>query len=89
MGHVRAAGRLTFTDGGVRVTKLRAGRYKITAVDTSPKRSFVVQQAGHPATTVSGVAFVGTRTVTLDLTAGRWTFFTSAGAKSTSSFTVT
>jgi hypothetical protein len=89
IGHVNAAGKLTLTDAGARVAKLGAGRYKITVVDTSRKRSFVVQAAGRPATTVSGVAFVGTHSVTVNLTAGRWTFFSSAGAKSTSPFTVT
>ena len=75
--------------GGVPVTKLKAGRYRFTVADKSSTRSFVVQRKGASATTVSGVAFVGTRTVVLTLTAGQWTFYTSAGAKSASAFTVT
>jgi hypothetical protein len=89
IGRVNPSGKLTLTDGGIPVAKVKAGRYKITVADKTPKRSFVVQGAGRAATMVSGVAFVGTHSVTLDLTSGKWTFFTSAGAKSTSSFTVT
>ena len=37
----------------------------------------------------SGVSFVGNHSVTLTLTAGQWSFYTSAGVKSASSFTVT
>ena len=89
IGRVNPAGKLTLTYGGIPVTKVKAGRYKITVADKTPKRSFVVQRAGGPTTTVSSVAFVGTHSVTLNLLAGKWTFFTSAGAKSTSTFTVT
>jgi len=73
---------------GKAVSKLKSGRYKITVVDKTPARSFVVQQNNHSATTVSGVSFVGTRSVTLNLTAGQWAFYSSAGTKSKSSFIV-
>jgi plastocyanin len=89
IGRVNPAGKLTLTYGGIPVTKVKAGRYKITVADRTGKRSFLVQQAGHAATTVSGVAFVGTRSVTLQLAAGKWSFFTSAGARSSTSFSVT
>jgi hypothetical protein len=87
-GRVNPAGKLVLTYRGVPVTKVKAGRYKITVADKAPTRSFVVAKTGGAKTTVSGVAFVGTKTVTLNLSAGKWTFYTSAGAKSTSSFTV-
>jgi hypothetical protein len=38
---------------------------------------------------VGGVSFVGTRTIVLTLTAGQWAFFSSAGTKSSSTFSVT
>jgi hypothetical protein len=89
IGRVNPAGKLVLTYGGIAVRKVKAGRYKITVADKAPTRSFVVGKVGGAATTVSGVAFVGTRSVTLKLGAGKWTFYTSAGAKSSSSFTVT
>jgi plastocyanin len=89
IGRVNPAGKLSLTYGGVPVTRVQAGRYRITVADKTPSRSFLVQRTGHAATTISGVAFVGTHSVTLNLLAGRWTFFTSAGAKSATQFTVT
>lgn len=89
IGRVNPAGKLTLTYGGIPVTKVKAGRYKITVADKSPKRSFMVKRTGSAATTVTGVSFVGTHSVTLNLLAGKWSFFTSAGASSTSAFSVT
>ena len=89
IGRVNPAGKLSLTYGGIPVTKIKAGRYKITVADKTPRRSFLVQQQGHAAATVSSVAFVGTRSVTLRLAAGHWTFFSSAGLRSASTFTVT
>ncbi len=80
---------MTLSSGGSPVAKLKAGRYKITVADKSPARSFVVQAKGRSAVTISGVSFVGNHSVTLTLTAGQWSFYTSAGVKSASSFTVT
>jgi len=87
-GTVSSAGNLKLMLQGKAVSKLKSGRYKITVVDKTPARSFVVQQNNHSATTVSGVSFVGTRSVTLNLTAGQWAFYSSAGTKSKSSFIV-
>jgi plastocyanin len=87
-GTVAADGKLKLLFNGRVVSKLKAGRYKITVSDRTPARSFVVKQPGRSAITVSGVAFVGSHTVTVNLKVGAWTFYTSAGKKSTSSFTV-
>ncbi len=87
-GTVRAAGKLTLALQGKAVSKLKAGRYKITVADKTSARSFVVKEKGHPGITISSASFVGTHSTTLNLTAGQWTFYTSAGAKSTSSFVV-
>ncbi len=89
VGHVNATGKLTLSSGGSTVTRLKAGRNKVSVADKAKTRSFVVQRKGGSATTVSGVSFVGTRTLVLTLTAGQWTYFSSAGVKSASSFTVT
>ena len=81
-GAVDPAGKLKLAVAGKPVVSLQSGRYKLTVVDRASSRSFVVRDSGHPAITVSGVSFVGTRSVTVDLKAGRWTYYTSAGAKS-------
>jgi hypothetical protein len=86
-GTLSAAGKLTLAVGGKPVTRLKSGRYKITVVDKAPKLGAVVREVGHGAVTLSGVAFVGTHTVTVNLAAGRWAYFTSAG-KSKTAFTV-
>jgi len=88
-GAVNAGGKLVLKLNGKAVSRLKSGRYKITVVDKTTARSFLVQQAKQAPITVSGVSYVGTRSVTLTLKAGQWTFFTSAGPKSKSSFTVT
>ncbi len=87
-GTVGADGTLKLVFKGKSVKSLKAGRYKITVVDRSPNGSFVVRQVKHSPITVSGGAFVGTHSVTVDLEPGKWTFSTSGGKKSTGSFSV-
>jgi hypothetical protein len=87
-GTVAAAGKLTLVFKGHLVTKLKAGKYKLTVSDKSAKRGFILKETGHPAITVSGVSKVGTQSVTVTLKAGKWSLYTTAGAKSTGSFTV-
>ena len=87
-GAVSPSGKLTLLYKGKAVSRLKSGRYKITVTDKAPARSFLVQQSKKGPITVSGVSFVGSRTVTVSLPAGKWTFFTSAGPKYTGSFTV-
>jgi hypothetical protein len=87
-GTVSPSGKLTLLFKGKAVSKLKSGRYKITVTDKAPARSFVVQQSKKGPITVSGVSFIGSRTVTVSLAAGKWTFFTSTGPKYTGSFTV-
>jgi hypothetical protein len=80
-GSVAAGGKLTFTAGGSRVLKILSGRYKITVADRTGKGAFVMQQGRKPAITLTGRSFVGTRTVTVDLKPGEWTFYSPAGKK--------
>ena len=87
-GTVSSDGKLTLVLRDKTVSKLRSGHYKITVVDKTPARSFVVRENKHSPITVTGVSFVGTHSVTVDFKAGRWTYYTSAGKKSTSSFIV-
>jgi hypothetical protein len=78
-GAVSAAGKLTLGFGGKPVAKLKAGRYKVTVADKSRTKGFAVQAKGRSAIVVSGVSFVGTHSVTVNFTAGQWTFYASPG----------
>ena len=81
-GSVGATGKLTLTAGGTKVLRLLAGRYRITVADTTAKRGFTLQEIQKPAIALTGRSFVGKRTVTVDLKAGRWMFYSSSGDKS-------
>jgi len=78
---VAGSGKLTLTAGGTHVLKLVAGRYRVTVTDRTKRAGFVVQSAGKPAITLTGVPFVGKRTITVLLRAGRWDFYSPAGKK--------
>jgi hypothetical protein len=75
-GAVSAAGRLTLAYQGKSVTRLPSGRYKINVVDASAHRGFTLQENKHAPVGVTGAAFVGKASVTVNLTPGQW-FFTA------------
>lgn len=87
-GTLSSAGVLNLSFQGKAVSKLTPGRYRITVVDRAAKQGFAVQRSGRSPITVSGVSFVGTHTVTVNLTPGKWAFFTSPGAAAKRSFSV-
>ena len=80
-GVVTPAGSLRIAFKGKSVASLNAGRYAISVVDRSSSSGFTVK-GKRSTVSVTGMAFVGKRTVTLNLTAGRWSFGPSA-SKST------
>jgi hypothetical protein len=80
-GTVNSVGMLTLRQGGKSVSSLESGRYKITVADTTAKGGFTIEGLHGPPVMLTGSSFVGKRTVTLDLTAGQWTFFSSTGTK--------
>jgi hypothetical protein len=83
IGAVSAAGNLTLTAKGKAVTQLTSGRYTVTVTDKSKKSGFTLQEIHTAGSTVTGVAFTGKKTVTLDLKAGQWLFYpTFVGKKS-------
>ena len=86
-GAVSSSGRLTLTYKGKSVLTLTPGLYKVSVTDKSKKSGFVVEQLHRAATTISGVSFVGSRTVTINLTTGQW-FFSSTAAGKKSGFAV-
>jgi hypothetical protein len=54
--------------------------------DDSSHGGFFVQKAGRKPRAIAGITFTGTRTVSVNLTAGAWTFFSTKGPAKT--FTV-
>ena len=87
VGTVSAVGKLTLTWGGIPVKKIKAGKYKITVGDKGKTQGFLLQKTGTAAKTITTVPFVGTKSVTITLTAGSWSFYSKAGGKKTT-FTV-
>ncbi len=79
-------GVLSLTLKGKTVSRLPAGRYTFAVTDRDPKGSFVIVGPKKAAKNLTGVKFVGKRSATLKLTAGRWTYY--AGARKMA-FTVT
>jgi hypothetical protein len=88
-GAVSAAGKLTVAFGGKSVAKLLPGRYKVVIVDRSASNGFMLFKNAHKKLSVSGVKYVGTHTVTVTLTSGRWYLLPTLGSKKTLSIFVT
>lgn len=76
---VSAAGRLSLAYRGKPVSALKAGRYSIAAVDRSAASGVMLAKLSHAAVTVTSRAFVGKRTTSVVLTAGKWLFMPRAG----------
>jgi hypothetical protein len=81
-GTVTAGGTLALTSKGKTVSTLKAGRYTFTVVDRSPTSGFDVKEIRRSAVIVSGVQFVGKHSVTVELKAGQWMYYSPAGKKS-------
>ena len=79
---------ITLKKGGVRVRTLKAGRYTIRVTDRSNMHDFRLK--GSTSKTITGLAFQGTKSVTLTLRAGKVTYYCAphAGAMK-GTFTVT
>ena len=79
-GIVSSSGKPTLTLAGKPVSTLKPGRYTFSISDRSARASFGV--LGPTSTTkesLTGVKFVGKRSQTLVLKAGRWMFYSSLG----------
>ena len=66
------------SSAGKTVSKLASGRYRFTISDHDPKAGFIVlgpTSTAPKSLTVAG--FTGTRSVTLSLTAGKWSYYAS------------
>jgi hypothetical protein len=82
-GTVSSNGTPTLSYKGKTVTELVAGKYTVSVVDHSKTGGFIIQEIKKTATTVTGIPFVGKKTVTINLTAGQSFFYpTFVGKKS-------
>jgi hypothetical protein len=82
-GGVSTSGKLSLTFKGKAVTTLLAGDYTVVVRDKSHKAGFVLKGTRHNADTVTAVGFVGTKTATVDLTTGQWSFAPKSGGTKT------
>jgi hypothetical protein len=79
---VNSAGRATLAYRGRSVATLSAGRYTIALTDRSRSEGFVLARRGHAPIRLAGGGAVGTRSASLDLAPGQWSFASSLrGAK--------
>jgi hypothetical protein len=69
---VTAAGRLSLAYRGRSVSRLEAGRYTIAVTDRSSTSGFLLKATRKKAVPITSGIFVGERSVSVVLTAGRW-----------------
>ena len=82
-GTVGSTGALKLTYKGKSVSTLKPGKYTVTVVDTSTHNGFVLRMNGKSAMTVSPVAFVGKKSIVVDLKTGQWYFAPTSSGKKT------
>jgi len=82
---VSAAGRLSLAYKGKSLTTLKAGKYTIAVTDRSANAGLVLQKLERSPVPITGSAFMGARSVHVQLTAGRWLF---AGGRGQPSYTI-
>jgi hypothetical protein len=81
-GSVTTAGKLRLAFKGKQVSSLKAGRYRLSVLDETSKSAFTLQRIKQEPLSVSTKAHVGRRTVTVTLTAGQWSFYSSPAKRS-------
>ena len=69
---VSAAGTLTLAYQGKSIGTLKAGKYTIAVTDKSSTNGFMLEKLNHTAMSVTGTTFVGKRSTSVALTAGKW-----------------
>jgi plastocyanin len=65
---------INLTQAGHRVTSLKAGTYRLVVSDRSDEHNFVLRGPG-ASRSLSSVGAVGSRTVTVTLGKGVWTYY--------------
>ena len=76
---VTAGGMLTLAYKGKSITTLKAGRYTVAVTDRSSSESFMLQKANREPVSLTGAAFIGKRSASVTLTAGKWLVMPHAG----------
>jgi hypothetical protein len=76
---VAPSGAAALTAHGRSVSTLEPGTYDIVVKDSSKRGGFFVQKSRKKPQTVTTIAFEGSKTVRVYLSAGTWTFFSRAG----------
>ena len=68
---------ISLTKNGHKVRTLKAGTYTFVVADKAAIHNFVLEQekGGKFEKTLTGVSFMGTKTVTIKLRAGKWKFY--------------
>jgi len=79
VGMLSVSGKPTLTSKDKTFSTLKSGRYTFSITDRNSKGGFWVQQLRKNSVTLTGVAFVGKRTVKVDLKVGKWMFYTDRG----------
>ena len=74
---------------GKKVTTLKHGKYTFTVGDKSSIHNFTLNGPGIKNKTITGTSFVGTKTVTLTLKKGKYTFYCTVHPTITGTFKVT
>lgn len=66
---------ITLKKAGKKVTRLTRGTYTITVSDKSANHNFVLTGPGVRNRTITGVSFVGTKSATVTLRRGTYTYY--------------
>ena len=66
---------ITVKKAGKKVTRLAPGKYTITVTDRSAQHDFVLTGPGIKRKVVTGLAFQGSKTVTVTLKRGRYEYY--------------
>ena len=74
---VGPGGALTLSRKGKPVSSLRSGRYRITVDDRTSTGGLTLRSLHGKAVAVTGPAFVGKHTMTVQLKAGKWLYYSS------------
>ena len=74
---------------GKKVTTLKHGKYTFIVGDKSGIHNFTLNGSGIKNKTITGTGFVGTKTVTLTLKKGSYTFYCTVHPTITGTFKVT
>jgi hypothetical protein len=83
LGSVSSSGKLTLSSSGKSVATLKAGEYTFKLTDKSKKAGFNLQAVKQSAKSLTGISYVGSKSVKVDLKAGQWIFYpTFVGKKS-------